>query len=102
MLIKFKVVRQACCAADDQLNSLEAEFEISPDASFAELVTQIIRSGFLQFSSTHTCLFGEIEGSCVVKIDASSIKAPVFYIDQQRAAFSIVGNKTLYFNFRQV
>jgi hypothetical protein len=66
--MKITVHRQACCSQDDQCGPLEAEYVIEADATFSSLIEIIIKSGFLQFSSTHNRISGEADNKRLVEI----------------------------------
>lgn len=100
--MQFKVIRQACCSADDQAGPLDAVFELDGDASFGELVAQIITAGFLQFSSSHNRLSCELEERCLVEIFAPGGLPPLFHIDPQQRADAVVGERTLFCYFRHL
>lgn len=60
--MEVRVIREACCAADDQLGPLEAVYRLEDGATISDLLEQIRSSRFLQFSSTHDRLSGEVDG----------------------------------------
>ena len=62
------VLRDACCSQDDQLGPLEATYSFEPGATLADLVTSVVDSRFLQYSSSHTTLTGYIGGTEFVKV----------------------------------
>lgn len=81
--MKITVHRQACCPQDDQCGPLEAEYSIEPDASFSSLIQEIIKAGFLQFSSTHDRLSGEVDNKWLVEISSPygpSVRQPEFAV----------------------
>lgn len=98
----IRVIRQACCAADDQMGPLDATYTVADNASLAQLVQRIQASKFLQFSSTHNRLSGEVDGVCVVEVFAAWERKPLFHVDPQAAAGTVVGTRTLDFLFRHV
>lgn len=100
--MQVRVTRQACCAADDQAGPLEAVYAMSADATMAELVERIRASKFLQFSSTHNRLSGEVDGVCVVEVFAGWGRGPQFHADPGAAVAAVVGRHTLDFCFRHV
>lgn len=100
--MQILIVREACCAADDQLGPLEAKYEIAPNGTLGELVAQIRASRFLQFSSTHDRLSGEVDGACLVEICASGGPPPTFHVDQTSLVAHVIGSRTFSFFFRHV
>ena len=74
--MKVHVEREACCSQDDQIGPLTATYELPDQATLQDLVDNVLRSGFLQFSSTHTTMVGSIGATDVVRVFGSSFKAP--------------------------
>lgn len=100
--LRITVTRQACCAADDQMGPLEAVYNLAQDATLAELLERIQASRFLQFSSTHNRLSGEVDGVCVVKVFAGWGRRPQFHADPKAPVGAVIGPRTLDFCFRHV
>ena len=98
----IRVTRQACCAADDQLGPLEAVYTLGEDATLAQLVQRIEASKFLQFSSTHNRLSGEVDGVCVVEVFGGWLRRAQFHVDPATPVGSVVGGRVLDFAFRHV
>lgn len=96
------VFREGCCAADDQAGPLEATFDLRDDATLSELVERIRASRFLQFSSTHNRISGEIDDVPLVEIFAPEGPEPVFHVSLGAAVSDVIGNRTLHFCFRHV
>lgn len=97
-----KVTRQACCSADDQIGPLDAQYVLDDNATIADLVERIRESRFLQFSSTHNRLSGEVEGVCLVEMFAGWGRAPQFHVSPQATVDSVIGRRTLDFCFRHI
>lgn len=74
--MRVQVEREACCSQDDQIGPLTATYESPHHATLRDLVDDVLRSGFLQFSSTHTTMVGSIGATDVVRVLSSSFKAP--------------------------
>ena len=112
--MKIAVHRQACCSQDDQLGPLEAEYVIEADATFSSLIEKIIRSGFLQFSSTHNRISGEVDNKWLVEIFAPDrapfspdpiepeAKQPEFNVNPDERAVDVLSGQILSFRFRHV
>ncbi|RYH50062.1 MAG: hypothetical protein EON54_15790 [Alcaligenaceae bacterium] len=66
--MKFQVTREACCSQDDQLGPLAFVYELSADATLQDLTEAVIRSGFLQFTSTHSVMVGELGDDGLVRL----------------------------------
>jgi hypothetical protein len=63
-----RVLRDACCAQDDQLGPLETTYDVRPDATLRDFVTSVADSGFLQYSASHTSMLGFIDGKEFVRV----------------------------------
>lgn len=66
--MKFHVTREACCSQDDQLGPLAFNYELKADATLQDLTEAVIRSGFLQFTSTHSVMVGEVGNDALVRV----------------------------------
>ncbi len=75
--MQVRVLREACCSQDDQLGPLEAAYDLEADSTILDLVRAVVRSQFLQFSSTHLCLTGFVGGAAFVKV-CESDHGPAF------------------------
>ncbi len=100
--MNIQVIREACCAADDQLGPLDASYEITPETSLAELVERIVQSRFLQFSSTHHHLCGESNGRLLVEVHAPGGPPPTFHVPASERVSALIGEQPLFFDFRHV
>jgi hypothetical protein len=100
--MQIRVTRQACCAADDQSNPLQAVYTVDDHTTIADLAERIQASKFLQFSSTHNRLSGEVDGVCVVEVFAGWFKGPTFHVSPATAVAGLIGPRVLDFSFRHV
>lgn len=100
--MKVRVLREACCAQDDQVGPLDANFEVPADGGFGDLVAQIQKSRFLQYSASHVILQGEVAGAPVVKIFSpyyANNKPAEFYASAGQTVSSVLGANALEFRF---
>lgn len=100
--MKVQIFRQACCAADDQVGPLDAEYEIEDNEPLSALVRLIDASKFLQFSSTHNRITGEIGGKSIVEMFPPGGKPPVFHANPSESVASVIASQTLHFYFRSI
>ena len=103
--MKLTVHREACCSQDDQAGPLEAEYRIEADTKFSSLIEQIIKSHFLQFSSTHNRITGEVDGKQLVEVFSPygvNAREPEFIASPGASVCELVGSKILSFHFRHV
>ena len=103
--MKITVHRQACCSQDDQCGSLEAEYSIEADTTFSSLIHEIVKSGFLQFSSTHDQISGEVDGKWLVEVFSPygpNARQPEFNASANMRTVELPSGKTLSFRFRHV
>jgi len=68
---EMKIMREACCAADDQTMPLELVLRVSEGETLSSVLQRIIGANFLQFSSTHTCATGFVGTEQVVRVLAN-------------------------------
>jgi protein-tyrosine phosphatase len=98
--MNVRVTREACCAADDQLGPLDAEYVVEGDSPFSDLIAQIRASGFLQFSPTRDRITGAVGGRLLVEVHPLGGPAPEFHIDASASVRAVLGEQTLCFRFR--
>lgn len=55
--MKLEVIREACCAQDDQSRGLTLSLDISSDSQIWELAKAIGEANFLQFSAPNTEIY---------------------------------------------
>ena len=99
--VTVRVIRQACCAADDQVGPLEAHFLVEQGQPLSVLVERIAASRFLQFSSTHDRISGEVNGRDIVKMPAPGGGPAVYHVDPGTPVALVIGEQALFFGFRQ-
>lgn len=97
--MEIRVIRDACCSADDQAGPLQAVYPVDAHCTIEDLVQRIRASSFLQFSSTHNRLSGEVEGVCLVEVFAGWGRKPEFHVDPAAPVGSLIGSRTLGFYF---
>lgn len=101
--VRVMVSRQACCSADDQMGPLDTTYWLAPNDNFGTLIEQIQQSCFLQFSSTHTRLTGEVNGLPVVEVfspHSHQVRPPVFIQPAEANALGVLSGGELSFYFR--
>lgn len=98
--MKINVIRQACCAADDQINRLDAVYEVDGNTTIEVLIRKICSSNFLQYSSTHNRLSAEVDGRQVAEIYASGDPTWTLGVLPTEPVASAIGDNTLHFVFR--
>lgn len=102
MALQVRVLRDACCSQDDQLGPLEATYSFGAGATLADLVTAVIDSPFLQYSSSHTTLTGFIADTAFVKVFSRfhlPDQAPEFLAARDALLESTVTGKVVEFRF---
>jgi len=77
-------------------------FHLSDHATLSELVETIRASRFLQFSSTHNQISGEVDDVPLVEMYAPEGPAPVFHMSSSAAVKDLLGDRPLFFRFRHV
>ena len=100
--MKVTIFREACCYQDDQVGPLDAEFIVEANETFFSLIQKIINSGFLQFTSSHSRITGEIDERDLVEIfstydeKAGQIE---FKVNPNTPAVDLLNEKVLSFYF---
>ena len=100
--MKIQVLREACCAQDDQLGPLEATYEIRSDATIGDLVSTVVESRFLQYSSSHTSLVGLARGRQVVRVFSpfyTQNRSPEFAVHPADLVSALVADQPMEFRF---
>ena len=98
--MRINVLRQACCSADDQINRLDAVYEVDSKATMETLLRKICESDFLQYSSTHDRLSVEIDDRQVAEVFPSAPPVWMADIGPETPVKWLVGDRTLHFVFR--
>jgi len=96
------VLREACCSQDDQLGPLEATYDLTDGMTVFEFVRTVVRSRFLQFSSTRTTLTGFVGDAPIVKVRATDHGrdfAPVFLVPSEQLLEPLLSTGPVEFRF---
>jgi len=72
--MNIKVIRQACCAQDDQLGPLCIDINLDKDATIQDLAKAIGKARFLQFSGTHNLINAWSDGIKLFAVPSLSNK----------------------------
>lgn len=100
--MKFHVTREACCSQDDQLGPLAFVYELSADATLQDLTDAVIGSGFLQFTSTHSVMVGELGNDAVVRLFSpysGQPRGPQYLKAADLLARNLIGPGEFHFRF---
>ena len=100
--MQIQVLREACCAQDDQLGPLEAIYGVRSDTTLRELIATIVESRFLQYSSSHVALQAEVVGTPVVRVFSplhSNNRTAEFFASPGQLVEGVVGKNPLQFRF---
>jgi hypothetical protein len=100
--MQVRVSREACCAQDDQLGPLEKTYSLAPDATLQELIEKIVESSFLQYSSSHTSMVGEVDAMGVVRVFSphyAANQASEYLVSPNEQVSSLIPDGGLSFRF---
>jgi hypothetical protein len=100
--VRVRVLREACCAQDDQLGPLEATYEVPHGGTMGDLVLAIVESSFLQYSASHTSLVGFVGERQFVRVFSSHYapgREPEFVMPSTHLVTTVVGNQPMEFRF---
>ena len=68
--MKIRLLREACCGADDQAGPLDMTLDVDPSQSLEDFIQAVMRTHFLQFSSTRHTITGEVQDVPLVQVVA--------------------------------
>ena len=100
--MRVTVLRDACCAQDDQLGPLEAIYEIEQATTIGELVAVVVGSRFLQYSGSHVSLVafaGDRPLARVFSAYHAPDRSPEFNVPATSLVTDLVGNQAVHFRF---
>lgn len=99
--MKLQIFRQAVCAADDQMGPLELEVEVPESALLSDVVHEINRSRFLQFSSSHTVMTGFSGGRALFRLFSpySAGQCDEYLISADEYVKEVISNGVIEFKF---
>jgi len=100
--VKFLVTREACCSQDDQLGPLASAYELNADATLQEVSEAVIKSGFLQFTSAHAVMEGQVGNEAVVRVfspHSGQSRSPQYLKAADLLARDVIGAGELRFRF---
>jgi hypothetical protein len=100
--MQIQAVREACCSQDDQAGPLETTYSLSSDATFRVLVEKIVSSGFLQYSSSHVTLLGEVGSQSLVRVFSPyhcAGKEPEFLAPPDSSLSGLLSENAISFRF---
>jgi hypothetical protein len=98
---EIRVTRESVCAADDQTMPLELTLRISDTETFGSVIQRIVKSAFLQFSSTYTCANGFVADELVTRVLANFQSAPAAecLASADRLAYQVIPDGLLEFRW---
>jgi len=100
--MKFHITREACCSQDDQVGPLAFLCELNAEATLRDLTDAVLRSGFLQFTSTHSVMVAEVGNDAMVRVfspHAGYPRSPQYLKAADLLARTLVGPGELHFRF---
>ena len=100
--LHFDILREACCAQDDQLGPLEARYEIRQGTTIGELVASVVESRFLQYSASHVSLVAFVGDRPLVRVFSAHHapnRSPEFNVPSTALVTDLVGKQAVNFRF---
>lgn len=100
--MRVQVLREACCAQDDQLGPLEATYDVPHGSTIGDLVRVIVESRFLQYSASHTSLVGFIGQEQIVRVFSAYYvpgREPEFVMPAATLVTNLVRDQPIEFRF---
>jgi len=92
------IIREACCSQDDQLGPLEIQLEFDENATLEQVIKEICRLKFLQYSSSHKYLIGRTNDQKIVEILLPQEEI-IFHIQKDSLIKNLITENGLNFSF---
>ena len=101
--MKIEIIRDAVCAADDNLGPLMLEVDVTSDDTIEDVINKIKKSKFLQFSSSQTSITGYINNVAFAKLhdEYNSKKPTEFYVSPDSRFLNMSGYESIEFRFKK-
>ena len=99
--MKITIERDACCAADDAIGPLDIIIDRPESTTLQSLCEKIVKSRFLQFSSTSNITYGYASGRLLVSISGSSYGRDkiVYFVNKDESVKTLIPDGTLKFQW---
>lgn len=100
--MRIEIIRDACCAADDQRGPLDLKLDVSSTLPLRILIENIESAGFLQYSSSHTSLSGLVDGEAIVRVFSPSHdkKKAEYFVAPETPSSQVLKHGQLEFRFQ--
>ncbi|MBJ7435075.1 MAG: hypothetical protein JHC54_04735 [Acinetobacter sp.] len=92
------IIREACCSQDDQLGPLEIQLEFDENATLEQVIKEICRLNFLQYSSSHNHMIGRTDDQKIVEILLPQEEV-IFHLQKDSLLKNLITENGLNFSF---
>ena len=92
------ITREACCSQDDQLGPLEIQLEFDENATLEQVIKEICRLKFLQYSSSHNHMIGRTDDQKIVEILLLQEEV-IFHLQKDSLVKKLITENGLSFSF---
>ena len=92
------IIREACCSQDDELGPLEIQLEFDENATLEQVIKEICRLKFLQYSSSHNHMIGRTDDQKIVEILLPQEEV-VFHLQKDSLVKKLITENGLSFSF---
>lgn len=92
------IIREACCSQDDQLGPLEIQLEFDENATLEQVIKEICRLKFLQYSSSHNHMIGRTDDQKIVEILLPQEEV-IFHLQKDSLVKKLITENGLSFSF---
>lgn len=92
------ITREACCSQDDQLGPLEIQLEFDENTTLEQLIKEIFRVKFLQYSSSHNHMIGRAGDQKIVEILIPQEEI-IFHLQKDSSVKDLIAESELSFSF---
>ncbi len=99
--MKIRLLRDACCGADDQAGPLDMTLEVDPSQTLGDFIDAVMRTHFLQFSSTRHTITGVAQELPLVQVVAlpGEPQRAVFLVAPSQPVGRLLREGLIYFRF---
>ncbi|MEG2724209.1 MAG: hypothetical protein RR944_16110, partial [Acinetobacter sp.] len=92
------IIREACCSQDDQLGPLEIQLEFDENATLEQVIKEIFRLKFLQYSSSYNHMIGRTDDQKIVEILLPQEEV-IFHLQKDSLVKKLITENGLSFSF---
>ncbi len=99
--MKIRLLREACCGADDQAGPLDMTLDVDPSQTLGDVIQAVMRTHFLQFSSTRHTITGYVQDVPLLRVVAlpGAPQRAEFLVAPSQPVGPLLDEGLMYFRF---